>query len=84
MQWLPDVLIRQNQMRGAEILTWLVDAADDPKEMHEAAKRINETIPGEPIRHIIVRILLPSLSRAVELHLKATALLECTRVALAA
>jgi hypothetical protein len=84
VQWLPDVLIRQNQMRGAEILTWLVDAADDPKAMHEAAKRINETIPGEPIRHIIVRILLPSLSRAVELHLKATALLECTRIGLAA
>ncbi len=82
--WLPEMLIRKNQMRGAEILTWLVDAADDPKAMMQAGQRIDATVPTEPMTHVLVRMLLPSLSRSVVLHLRITAQLECTRVALAA
>ena len=84
VRWLPRLMVRWNQMRGAEILTWLVDAADDPKAMTAAAQRIDTTVPAEPITQAIVRTLTPSLSRAVVLHIRITAQLECARVALAA
>lgn len=84
VQWLPRFMVRWNQMRGAEILTWLVEAVDDPQRMIKATQRIDTTVPAEPITRILVRFLLPDLSRSVVLHIRITARLECARVALTA
>ncbi len=82
--YLPDVLVRNNQMRGVEMLTWLVDAKDDPALLIEAAKRIDREGPALSATEILVRMFLPSLSRAVTLHLRSTAELDCAIAALAA
>ena len=66
------------------MLTWLVDAEDDPEAMTEAAARIDKEVPALPFTQVIVRSWMPSLSRAVTLHLKITAELQCARLAIAA
>ncbi len=82
--WLPEIVIRENQMRGVEILTRLVDAGDDPQAMLKAARRMDVEIPALPATQVVARVMLPSLSRAVILHLRITAELRCARLALAA
>jgi hypothetical protein len=82
--FLPDILIRENQMRGVEMLTWLVEAVDDPDAMTKAAARIDKEVPKLPVTQMLVRIMLPSLSRAVILHLRLQAELLCAKVALSA
>ena len=82
--FLPEFFVRENQSTGTRMLTWLVDAADDPLALDKAAKRINKEVPALPVTQIIVRTMLPSLSRAVELHHRLTAELLCTKAALAA
>ena len=84
LPFMPDALIRQNQIRGVEILSRLVDARDDPELLVEAARRINSDVPALTRVHYLVRTFLPSLSRAVTLHLRVTAYLASARVALAA
>ncbi len=81
---LPDALIRGNQMRGVEMFTWLVDARNDPAELVAAAQRINTEAPKLTVMHGLVRIIMPSLSRAVTLHLRISAQLDCTIAGLAA
>ncbi|MBU0716633.1 MAG: hypothetical protein KJ749_00150 [Planctomycetes bacterium] len=82
--WLPTPLIRSNQRVGTEMLTWLVDANDEYLGMIEAAKRIDAGVPAVGWKHVIVRILIPSLHRSIVLHQRAVAGLDCARVALAA
>lgn len=81
---LPYFLIRQNQATGVELLTRLVEAADDPQALMKAANGIDVEVPKLPITQFIVRTMMPSLSRAVTLHLRITAELQCTRLGLAA
>jgi hypothetical protein len=81
---LPRFLVRSNQLKGAEMYTSLVDAADDPRELLSAARRIENEVPQLPRTQMLVRIMMPSLSRAVILHMRVAAGLECARAALAA
>lgn len=83
-RYLPDLLIRESQMWGVEMLTRLVDAGDDPQAMTKAARQMDAEIPALPFTQVVVRMTLPSLSRAVILHLRITAELRCARLALAA
>ncbi len=80
----PDLLIRKNQIRGVEILTRLVDAADDPIALTKAVKQINAEVRALPVTQIIVRSILPSLSRAVALQHRITARLRSAKAILAA
>ncbi len=82
--WIPVWLVRQNQMRAAEMLTWLVDAGDDPAALMKAANRIDREMPTAPASHFLVKMMMPSLSRACVLHLRCRARLSAARVALAA
>ncbi len=81
---MPDALIRENQMRGVEMLSWLTDARDDPAELVAAAQRIDTEAPKLTVMHGLVRMIMPSLSRAVTLHLRSSAEFDCTIAALAA
>ena len=82
--YLPVMLIRENQMRGVELLTGLVEAADDPTALMKAGQRIDKEIPAMPPTRVIIRIIMPSLLRSVVLQLSITAQLQCTRLGLAA
>ena len=81
---LPDFLILQNKTTGVEMLTRLVEATDDPPALMKAANGIDAEVPKLPITQFIVRTLMPSLSRAVTLHLRLTSELQCARLGLAA
>jgi len=84
LQRVPLFLVRSNQLRGAEMHTWLIDAADDPDKMRAAAARIDAEISKLSWTQMLVKILMPSLSRSVVLNTKITAQLECTLAGLAA
>jgi hypothetical protein len=83
VSWLPEMLIRENQMRGVEMLTWLVDAGDDPAALTKAAVRIDTEMPHLPKMQILTNMMVPSLSRAVTLHVRITAALRAAKAALA-
>jgi len=84
LPYIPELLVRENQMRGVEMLTWLVEAADDPDAMIKATKRMNREASALPVTQVLVKMLLPSLSRAAILNVRLHAQLTCTRAALAA
>ena len=81
---IPLVVIRMNQRRMAEVFTWLVDACDDPKAMTEAVQRMESAEPTPRLSSFLVHMLLPSYSRAVELHVETVARLRCAAAGLAA
>ena len=81
---MPAFLVRSNELTGAEMHTWLIDAADDPDKMRAAAARIDTEVPKLSKTQILVKIMMPSLSRAVVLSTKITAQLECALAGLAA
>ena len=83
--WLPTMVLRMNQGRGTQILSELVAAGDDPRAMIEAGKKLNVDVTAlSPIFYPVVRILIPSLQRAMTLHVKSTAHLHCALAAVAA
>ena len=52
--------------------------------MMAAAQRIEVEVPKLGPTYILVKILMPSLARLMQLHVKISAHLECARTALAA
>ena len=80
----PDVLIRANQMRGVEMLTWFVDAGDDPAKLAAASQKFESETGKLTWMHGVVKLVMPSLSRAVTLHLRSLAQFDCTIAVLAA
>ncbi|UCF33602.1 MAG: hypothetical protein JSV78_14845 [Phycisphaerales bacterium] len=82
--FLPNVLIRSSQLRGAEMMGWLVDAADDPEALLGAARRSDAELARLPKSQFLLKLYLPSLSRACVLHVKCIAQLRSTHTALAA
>lgn len=81
---LPTMLIRQNQMRGAEMHTRLINAAGDPVALIKAANGLDMEIPNLPPTQVLTRIFMPSLSRAAVLDVRLSAEMRCTRAGLAA
>jgi hypothetical protein len=61
-----------------------VETADDPQVLMKAAQQIDAEVPRLMFTDAVVRTMFPSLSRAMELHVKSTAQLTCARAALAA
>ena len=80
----PEILARRSQVCGTEMLTWLVEAADKPSEMIEAAARINRETPLLSATHFLVTSLMPTMSTTINLHLRGIAHLDCARAAVAA
>ena len=80
----PNVLIRKSQMRSTEMRGWLVEAADDPRALLAAARRIDKEMPNLPLTQFLTKVLTPTFTRACELHVRAIALLRSTRAGLAA
>jgi hypothetical protein len=81
---VPKVLIRKNQMRSMEMLGWLIEAVDDPQALLAAARRMDKEVSSLPSTQFLTKILIPSLSRACELHARVIAQLRSTRAGLAA
>ncbi len=81
--FLPTMLIRKNQIRGTEMLSWLVDA-EDTRALMAAANRMEKEARALPLSQVITKTFLPSLSRAVILHGFMVSELRCAKTSLAA
>ncbi len=82
---MPNMLIRGEQLLGTQMLSRLIDAGDDPAALLVAAEQFDTEVKLRLSRwHVLFRILMPSLSRPVVLHIRSTARLDCARAALAA
>ena len=81
---LPEFIIRKNQIRAVEMMTRLVDAGEDLVAMHEAALQLDTEIPQLSRTYFIVKMMMPSLSRAVFLQIEHDTVLDCTLVGIAA
>ncbi len=84
LPFLPAMFVRHNQACGVEMYSWLVDAVDDPVALIQAAQRIEVEAPKLPVTQALVRVMLPSLIRAVILNVRLQAELRCAIAALAA
>ena len=84
MLGFPWWLVRNNQLRGAEMYGWLVDAADDPRSLIDAARRIEVEMPRLGPTQILVKTMMPTLTFAMQLHVRIGAHLECVRTSLVA
>ena len=81
----PELLLRQSQVCGTKMLTWLVEAADDPREMIQACARIEEEAYQLPDRLYLAKgLLMVSEYSAVLSHLRGVTNLDCARAAVAA
>ena len=81
---IPTFLVRANQLRGATMHSSLIEAVDDPKALLAAAKKIETEVPTLPKTQMLVKILMPSLTRAIVLNTKMSAQLDCAIAAVAA
>jgi hypothetical protein len=81
---LPAFLMRSNQLRGTQMHTSLIDAVDDPKALLAAARKIEQDVPNLSRMQMLVKILMPSLTRAVLLNTRISAQLDCAVSGLAA
>ena len=83
--WIPSVFFRRNQLQGTQMLSDLVAAGDDPNSMTEAARKFAaETANLSTALYPLVHILFPGLERAVTLHVRSTAHIDCARAGVAA
>lgn len=80
---LPAFLMRSNELRGAQMHTSLIEA-DDPQAMLAAAQQMEKGVEDLPRTQVLVKIMMPSLSRAVVVNTKSEAQLDCAIAGLAA
>lgn len=81
---LPAFWLRANQLRGAQMYTSLIDAVGDPSALRVATKKFDQEAQNIPRTQVLLKILLPSLTRAVTLNIKNAASRDCAIAALAA
>lgn len=81
---LPALVGRPNQLRGARMLTSLLEKCEDPRELIRAAQEFDSEVRNMPASYFLARLLLPSLSAAAELNCRISAYLRCTIAGVAA
>ena len=82
--WLPTSVIRENQMMGAEMLTWLIEAGDDAGLLSDAAARVESKLTGLPWKYRLVGVVVGSPRDGITRYHRGVARLRCTRAGLAA
>ena len=81
--WLPTHTVRQNQIRGTEMLTWLLDACDDTTAMLKAAGRISKEYRTLPRRYDLLRFMVSDYTRSCFANHKSRMQLDTARVGIA-
>jgi len=82
--FIPDALLRVNQLRGTDLWTkYMADLRTTSRPM-EVTAGFEQTIQQLPKTQLVARALLPSIGRAITLHLRIEAELKSARCALAA
>ncbi len=87
LDWIPfkdDWFLYENRVQGVAILTRLLDVSTDPSKLLAVARHELQLLPQSSRGHTMIRIVLPSLSRGIELHLFTVARFRCVPLAIAA
>lgn len=79
-----NVFLRPSQRKAAELLSPLVEASGDPLTLMKRARTMDEQAGQLSARHMVLKIVTPSLSRAMMLNARLHAEFRCARAALAA
>lgn len=80
---LPTVVIRQNQLKAARLMTELLQASNDREPLLAAASSVSVQLRALPFVQFITERVFPDQSRAILLHYKSKSRLETARSALA-
>jgi hypothetical protein len=83
-RWIPTWIVRQNQLQAAKMYGSLIEASDDPDALIATARQLEVDATNLSVKYTLVKIMVPGLTRAMELHIRVAAELECARAALAA
>ncbi len=87
VDWMPfkdDWFLYENRFQGVTILTRILDASDDLSSLLAVARREQASLPRFAPGRTLIRIMLPSLTRGIELHARTAARFRCVPVAIAA
>jgi len=87
VDWIPfedDWFIYESRIQGITILTRLLDNSDDLSKLLDVARQQQASLPRFGPGGLLIRILLPSLVRGIELHARIAARFRCMPVVIAA
>lgn len=87
VDWIPfkdDWFICENRVQGVKILTRLLDASDNISGLLTVARQEQTTIPQFSLGKKLIQIILPSLTRGIELYARTAARFRCVLIAIAA
>lgn len=87
LDWIPfqdGWFFYENRIRGVTILTRLLDASGDISKLLTVARREQASLSRFAPGRFLIRIMLPSLTRGIELHARTAARFRCVPVAVAA
>ena len=82
--FLPEFIVRKNQLVAVEMWTRLVDAGDDLTAMRDVALQLNTELPQLSDTYFLVKSLMPSLERILYLQIARDTLLDCALAGIAA
>lgn len=81
--WMPPMLTRKTQARGAEMYTWLIEAGDDPRALRLAARRFDAALGAGGRSTFLLKMLAVPAGRIVTIHERTTGLVRCAALAIA-
>ncbi len=81
---LPTCVVRWSEVRGAELLTTLIDAHEEPAVLIEAARQMALDVRNAPATLALLEPLMADLTNACIIHARRAARLRGARAALAA
>lgn len=87
VDWIPfkdDWFICENRVQGVTILTRLLDASDNITGLLTAARQEQATLSQFGLGKKLIQIILPSLTRGIELYARTAARFRCVLIAIAA
>lgn len=82
--FIPDGLIRRNQLTACSFIDPLLEARSDPRRMTLLANDLDARIENLPVWDRAAKLLVPTLARPCELHMRLLLDMQCTRVIIAA
>ena len=87
VDWIPfkdDWFMFENRVRGVTVLNRLITGSDSCVDLLATARREQTPVPRFAPGPTLIRTMLPSITRAFELHTRSLAFFRCVPVALAA
>lgn len=83
-RFIPEFMIREEQLMAVDALTPFIEVADDPLEALRGAERARKRLDALPKKHGFSRLFVFDPSRSATLYVSRAVKFNCTKAALAA